>query len=73
MTGSDEAAAWPGAELAALAEGIGRLRSGAGALLPDADWSDEAARVYAERAAEMLGALAVAEAQASALAAGGAA
>lgn len=70
--GIEEAAAWPGAELVALAESIGRLRGGAGGLLPDDDWSDAAARRYAERAAEVLASLAVAEAAASALAAGGA-
>lgn len=67
------AAAWPRVELAALAERIGVLRADAGGLLPDADWEDAAARRFAERAAEVLAALAVAEGSASALAAGGAA
>ena len=67
----EEGAPWPGAELAALVDGIGRLRSGAGGLLPDGDWEDEAARRYAERATELLGALATAEGAAAELAAGG--
>ncbi|SMH27792.1 hypothetical protein SAMN06295885_0043 [Rathayibacter oskolensis] len=70
---AEVAPAWPGAELAALAERIGGLRAAAGGLLPDADWEDEAARRYADRAAEFLAGLAVAEGAARAMAVGGAA
>lgn len=68
-----EPVGWPAAELAALAERLGALRAAAAALPPDADWDDAAAHRFAERAAELQGALATAEASASALAAGAAA
>ncbi|KQQ05706.1 MULTISPECIES: hypothetical protein [unclassified Rathayibacter] len=62
--------AWPSAELTALADGIGGVRAAAAGLLPDADWEDEAARGFAERAAELLAGLAVAEGAARGLAGG---
>lgn len=62
---------WPAAALAALADAIGGLRARAGGLLPDAEWEDAASRRYAERAAELLAGLAVAEGDAAVLAAGG--
>ncbi|MWV47719.1 hypothetical protein GRS96_00340 [Rathayibacter sp. VKM Ac-2803] len=64
-------AAWPSAELAALAEGIGGVRAAAAGLLPDAGWEDDAARVFAERVGELQGGLAVAEGAARGLAGGG--
>ena len=59
-----------GALLRALVSRVGELRAQSGGLLPDADWEDAAARSYAERAAELLGGLAAAEAAAETLALG---
>ncbi|MCM6764411.1 hypothetical protein NB037_18515 [Rathayibacter sp. ZW T2_19] len=59
-----------GALLRALASRVGELRARSGGLLPDADWEDAAARSYADRAAELLGGLAAAEAAAETLALG---
>ncbi|OOB89787.1 hypothetical protein [Rathayibacter sp. VKM Ac-2630] len=59
-----------GRQLRALAERMGELRAEASGLAPDADWEDAAARGFAERAAGVLGALAVLEASAAMLAEG---
>lgn len=59
-----------GPQLRALAERVGELRAEAAGLVPDADWEDAAARGFAERAARILGDLAVLEASAAMLAEG---